>query len=336
MTSFKTHTAFFLLLPLALIVVWYFLNRKNKRPSIQFSKIEVFKQANPSLRAQLVELPRILKVIAIILAIIALARPQRADEKVKKNVEGIDIIIALDVSDSMLIEDMKPAANRLESSKQTIYEFIKKRLSDRIGLIVFSGESYTRVPLTLDYELLLGSLSEVQISRTVKLGTAIGVALANAVGRLKESTAKSRIVIFLTDGESNSGLIDPETALEIAKGYGVKIYSIGVGRDGKTQLPVTVRDIFGRKVKRYQPFYSKVNVELLTKMAQETGGKFYRATSSSALENVFADIGRLEKSQIEVNRYVKYVELFPIWLKVALGFYLLAFFLNKSFLRRSP
>ncbi len=334
--SFKTWYAFFLIMPLLFVVFWSWWERKAKRPSIQFSKIDLFKKIEASWRVHLMGLPTFLKMTALILAIVALARPQRADERVKRNVEGIDIVIALDVSDSMLIEDMKPSANRLESAKETIRQFIDKRLSDRIGLVVFSGESYTRVPLTLDYQLLQKSLEEVQITRTVKMGTAIGVALANAVGRLRESKAKSRVIVFLTDGENNSGTIDPETALEIAKGYDIKIYSIGVGRDGNTRLPIMTRDVFGRKVKRYQPFYSKVNEELLGKMAKETGGKFYRATSSGVLKSVFNNIDRLEKSKIDEKHYVKYAELFPNWLKMSLLLYLLAFFLGRTWLRRMP
>src|SRR5690606_20888956 len=222
------------------------------------------------------EVPFALKILALIFVVVALARPQEASTQIKKNVEGIDIVIALDISDSMLIEDMKPV-NRLEASKKTIAEFIKGRTSDRIGLVVFSGEAYTRVPLTLDYKLLLENLSEVKTTRNIKMGTAIGVALANAVGRLKESTAKSRIIIFMTDGENNSGTIDPETALDIAKGYGVKIYSIGIGRDGQAQLPVIMEDAFGRKIKRYRPMHSQINEDLLSRFATETGGKFWRA-----------------------------------------------------------
>src|SRR5262249_32216463 len=153
----------------------------------------------------------------------AIARPQRADTKLKRDVEGIDIVIVQDISDSMLIEDMQPE-NRMVSTKKTIKEFIEGRASDRIGLIVFSGEAYTRVPLTLDYPLLLKSLAEVTTSRNIKMGTAIGVGLATGVARLKESTAKSRVIVLLTDGENNSGTIDPDTAIEIAKGYGIRVY----------------------------------------------------------------------------------------------------------------
>ena len=335
MIQWHSFWAFFLLIPLGLVVWWVYRDRKQRRPSIQFSGVSAFAKTTPSIKSYLVKAVAILKVFSLVLAIVALARPQKSDTKVKRNVEGIDIVVALDISDSMLIEDMKPA-NRLESSKKTIKEFIEGRISDRIGLVVFSGESYTRVPLTLDYGVLLKSLREVQTSRSMKMGTAIGVALANSVGRLKESTAKTRVVILLTDGENNSGTIDPLTALNIAKGYGIRVYTIGMGRDGQAQLPVITKDAFGRRVKRYQPIHSKVNEELLTKLAVDTGGRFYRAINTDSLKGVFQEIDQLEKTKIDVNRYTKYAELFPPYLQWALWLYLLSFVLGRTFLRRVP
>jgi Ca-activated chloride channel family protein len=192
------------------------------------------------------------------------------------------------------------------------------------------------VPLTLDYALFQQSLKEVETTRNIKMGTAIGVALANAVGRLKESTAKSRVVIFLTDGENNSGTIDPETALEIAKGFGVRIYSIGMGRDGQAQLPIKIQNSRGRTIKRYRPIHSKVNEELLGRMASETRGKFWRATTSKALKEVFDEINNLEKTKIEVNSYTQYAELFPGWLKFAALAYVASLVLGQTVLRRGP
>lgn len=326
----------FVLIPLLLLMVgWVYWQRQKKLASLLFSTTSFFKKVRRTPRAYLVSVPFWLKALALLLAIIGLARPQQADTKIKRNIEGIDIVIALDISDSMLIEDMTPE-NRLEASKQTIKSFIEGRLSDRIGLVVFSGESYTRVPLTLDYPLLQQSLAEVQTSTNIKMGTAIGVALANAVARLKDSTAKSRIVIFLTDGENNSGTIDPETALDIAQGYKIKIYSIGAGRDGQAQLPVYLQGPGGRKIKQYRPIHSKVNDELLQKMATETGGKYYRASTTKALQNIFADINELEKTKIEVNKYMKYSELFTSWVRWALILYILASVAGRTVLRRNP
>lgn len=335
MTLFATVAAFLLFVPLIAGLVWLYLRRMQQRPTLSFSTLQHVKAVTPGLRARLRLLPLILNVIALSLVIVALARPQRADTKTKRSVEGIDIMMVLDVSDSMLIEDMKPV-NRLESCKLMIKEFIEKRVSDRIGLVVFSGESYTRVPLTLDYKLLQQSLAEVKISRNVKMGTAIGVALANGVARLRESTAKTRVLVLLTDGESNSGTIDPETALDIAKGYGIRIYTIGAGRDGEAQLPIESVDPFGRKFKRYQPIHSTVNDELLTKLATSTGGKYWRAETTNALRGVFNEIDRLERTKIDVNQYTKYAELFPPWLRGGLLVWLIGQVLGMTVFRRTP
>ncbi|NQZ01042.1 MAG: VWA domain-containing protein [Bdellovibrionales bacterium] len=335
MITWESPLAFLLFIPLIGVLAWMYYERHRRRPALKFSAISALKDRVPSLKARLVIVPLILKVLGVSLAIVALARPQRADTKVRRNIEGIDIVIALDISDSMLIEDMKPE-NRLEASKEVIKNFVEGRVSDRIGLVVFSGESYTRVPLTLDYALFQQSLKEVQTTRNIKMGTAIGVALANSVGRLKDSTAKSRVVIFLTDGENNSGTIDPETALEIAKGYDVRIYSIGMGRDGQAQLPVYIQNSRGRKIKRYRPIHSKVNEDLLGRMASETKGKFWRATTSKALKEVFDEINQLEKTKIEVNSYTKYAELFPGWLKFAALAYVVSLILGQTVLRRGP
>ena len=325
--------AFFLLLLLGLALLVEFLKAKTRYGALPLSTLPIVESLSPSVRARLKSLPQFLKYGGLILVVVALARPQKTDEKIRRNVDGIDIILALDISHSMLIEDMEPQ-NRLESAKKTIREFVEKRVSDRIGMVVFSGESYTRVPLTLDYALLKDNLKEVKTSRNIKMGTAIGVALGNAVSRLNESKAKSRVVILLTDGENNTGLIDPQTALKIAKDDGVRIYTIGVGRDGQAQLPIEARDVFGRKVKRYQPIHSKVNETLLTQLAKETGGQFYRATNTKSLEGVFADIDRLEKTKIEENRYTKYTELYHRYLLWGVILYALGVFLQWTLLKR--
>jgi Ca-activated chloride channel family protein len=331
----QSPLAFLLFIPLVAILFWIWFNKNQRTPSLQFSSLSKVKNLRKTFKVRLVRLPIILKSIAIVMAIVALARPQIMSTKIQKNIEGIDIVIALDVSDSMLIEDMKPE-NRLEASKKTIKEFVEGRITDRVSLVVFSGESYTRVPLTLDYPLFQQSLKDVKTTRNIKMGTAIGVALANAVARIKDSTAKSRVVIFLTDGENNSGTIDPETALEIAKGYGVKVYSIGMGKDGQAQLPVYLDGPGGQKIKSYRPMHSKVNEELLGKMASETGGKFYRANTSDALDAVFADINQLEKTKIEINKFTRYDEEFVKYLIWAVVLYIVAGLLGRSILRSQP
>lgn len=318
-------------------VVYFYWQRRKKLASFQFSSLSLFKEIPTSLRVKLIWLPMVLKSVALVLVVIALARPQMANTKIQRNVEGIDIVIALDISDSMLIEDMKPL-NRLEAAKETIKQFIEKRVSDRIGLVIFAGEAFTLVPPTLDYPLIIERLKDIETAQTanIKDGTALGVALANAAGRLKDSSAKSRVIIFMTDGENNSGTIDPETGLEIAKGYGIKVYSIGVGRDGPTRIPVFSRDVFGNKIKTYQPFESTVNEELLARMAGETGGKYYRATRENSLSGVFSDIDQLEKTKVDVNKFTRFDELFQKYLKWAFFLYALGFLLGQTVLRRSP
>ncbi len=335
MTSWASPWAFFIVIPLGVLAYWMWFARRRRTPTVQFSHLSGFLKVHRGYHSSVSWLPTAVKVGALVLAILALARPQRADTKIKRNVEGIDIMIVFDISDSMLIEDMDPE-NRMESAKQTMTNFVKNRVSDRIGMVVFAGESYTRVPMTLDYPLLLKSISELEPARNIKMGTAIGVGLANGVARIKDSTAKSRVLILMTDGENNSGTIDPETALDIAKGFGIKIYTIGIGRDGDSQLPVMVEDVFGRKVKRYRPIHSAVNETLLTKMANDTGGKFWRATTGDALRGVFKEINSLERTNIETSQFTRYAELFPPYLQWAVILYILAVFLSATILRKGP
>lgn len=335
MIQWHSPWAFILLLPFLGIWFWTYWQRQKRTPSLQYANVNLIKLVKPTWRTQFKKIPSLLQALGIVMAICALARPQRMDTKIKRNVEGVDIVIALDISDSMLIEDMGPL-NRLESAKETIGKFIQGRSSDRMGLVVFSGEAFTKVPLTLDYPLLLDTVKNIEITRTIKMGTAIGVALANASMRLKDSRAKSRIIIFMTDGENNSGTIDPETSLDIAKGFGLKIYSIGIGQDGETRLPIYTTDPFGNKVKRYQPFTSYVNEGLLGTMAEQTGGKFYRATKENSLEKIFSDIDRLEKTKVDINKYVRYEELFMPLAILALFFYALGSGLRYTVARSYP
>ena len=334
--TWRNPENFFVLIPTLMLVIYLWAKRKHGAPSLQFSSVASFKKLSRGLRLRLIFLPDLLKIIALLFVVAALARPQTSSTEVKRNVEGIDIMLVIDISDSMLIEDMPPHENRIESAKQVMRDFVAQRVSDRIGLIIFSGESYTRVPPTLDYKLLLQSLKDVKITRTIKMGTAIGVGLANAVARLRDSTAKSRIVVFLTDGENNTGTISPETAIDIAKGYGIRVYSIGIGKDGESQLPIISTDAFGRVHKTYQPIHSTVNHELLATMAQETGGKSYKASDGDALEKVFKEINQLEKTKVEVNQFTRFTELYQNYLRWGLFFYLLSFFLGQVVLRRVP
>lgn len=321
--------------PLAFLLVfpWIFLcyvilfRKPKQKASLKISTVQSFKKWAPRGRVAFHKLNQVLLLLSLLLLIFGLARPQRADAQVKRSLEGLDIVIVMDVSDSMLIEDMKPL-NRLESAKQTLADFIKQRRSDRIGVVIFAGEAFTLVPPTLDYQLILDRVSQITTaaSARIKDGTAIGVGVASGAARLKDSQAKSRVMIFMTDGENNSGTIDPETGLEIAKGYGIKIYSIGLGKSGPTRIPVYTKDLFGNRVKQYQPFESTVNDELLQQMADVTGGKYFRATKDDSLAGVFKEINSLETTKIEDNKYVRYEEFFMYF--VLLG--MLLFSLNRA------
>jgi Ca-activated chloride channel family protein len=336
MLVWASSWAFFLFVPLASVVVFLIWRARRGRPTLQFSSLAFAKVAKPSLRARLKWLPTAFFISGLACAIVALARPQKSDTKVKRNVEGIDIMLTLDISDSMVIEDMPPMANRIEAAKSVLTQFVKRRTNDRMGFVVFMGEAFTRVPLTLDHALLLQSIKDVEISRNIKMGTAIGSALATAVGRIKDSTAKTRVIVLATDGENNTGTIDPETALEIAKGFAIRIYTIGIGKDGESQLPTETVDVFGRKVKRYVPIHSSINDDLLGRMASETGGKYYRATDGNAFEKIFKDIDQLEKTKIDVNQFTKYAELFPSWVSAAVVLLMLGISLGQTVWRRLP
>lgn len=326
---------------LAIVVIlcgiWYWRALRKKQPSLQASFAGALRSVHRGGRARWIELPALMKFIGLGLLIVALCRPQSSTSRVNRSVDGIDIVISLDISDSMLIEDMTPE-NRLESAKETIRQFISRRVSDRIGLVVFAGEAFTIVPPTLDYQLLLERLKSIGTANqtSVREGTAIGVGLATAAARLRDSQAKSKVIIFLTDGENNAGAIDPNSGLEIAKGYGLKIYTIGIGRDGKTKLPIMTRDFFGNVVKSYQPFESYVNTELLKKFADETGGKFYRASEGDRLSEIFAEINKLEKIKVDDNRYTSLKEEFSRWVLAAIVILTLSFVLEYTWLRRQP
>ncbi len=329
---------YFLLLLLSIPILYYFLQiKESQKSTLQISSTTKYKKWQNKGRVIWVKLNEILFYISLVFLIIALARPQTTDTKLKRTLDGLDIVIVLDVSDSMLIEDTKPF-NRIESAKETIIRFVQKRTSDRIGVVIFAGEAFTLVPPTLDYDLIINRIGQIQTAADAKIkdGTAIGVAMGAGAARLKDSQAKSRVMIFLTDGENNSGTIDPETGLEIAKGYGIKIYSIGLGESGPTKLPIYTRDMFGQKVKRYQSFESTVNDELLSQMAVVTGGKYFRANKENSLENVFNEINKLETTKIEDQKFVKYNEHYAFYLTTGMFLLFLNLLLKQTFLKRGP
>ena len=332
----KFPLAFWLLIPWMVLLLYYFLYGRKKKRAFRVSLLDGFKSES-SLRSRWVELPAVLQFVSLLLLILALARPQMMDTQVNRSAEGIDIVIVLDTSDSMLIEDMNPGS-RIEVAKTVIKNFINGLVYDRVGLVVFSGESYTKVPLTLDYGVLLSGVDEVKVSHYdpyIKKGTAIGVALANAVARLRKSSATSKVIVFLTDGEDNVGVITPQTALDIVKQYEIRVYTIGVGgRAGPARIRREVKDHMGRKRIIYQRLKTKINEELLQRIAQETGGKYFRANNATALEVIFSEISQLEKSVVEMKEWKQYKELFPGFLEKATLLYLGALLLSFSFFWR--
>jgi len=318
----------FLLVILPVLLFWYLKKKEKSSPNIMFSSLQMFGDIPKSLKERLVHLPAILRTLAIGLLIVALARPQTFSSGENIYTEGIDIAMVLDISGSMLAEDFKP--NRLEAAKKVTNDFIKGRTTDKIGLVIFAGESFTQCPLTIDYVVLQNLLKEIRAGM-VEDGTAIGNAIANGVNRLKDSKAKSKVMILLTDGVNNVGQIDPLTAAQIAQKFGVRIYSVGVGTMG--QAPYPVQTPFG---KRYQMVPVEIDEKLLKEISNVTGGKYFRATNNKKLEEIYQEIDKLEKTRVEVTSYRNAKELFFGW---ALGGFLLLlseFGLSRFYFRRLP
>lgn len=317
---------FLILIPL--IGVWYYLRGNKNRSSIIYSSLKLFPENSHSLRTRLVHLPLILRLIALALLIIALARPQNFSSGTNINTEGIDIAMVLDISGSMLAEDFKP--NRLEAAKQVVDEFIQGRISDRIGLVIFSRDAFTQCPLTIDYAVLRNLLKDIR-SGMLEDGTAIGNAIANGVNRLKDSDAKSKVIILLTDGVNNAGEVDPLSAAEIARTFGIRIYAIGVGTRGEAPYPVQTP--FGI---RYQMMPVEIDEVLLKQIAERTGGQYFRATNNRALKEIYDRIDKMEKSKIEVTSYRSAQELYFNWLVAAFIVLFIEAVLSKTFLRKLP
>lgn len=294
-----------LLIPIIGYQVWKYWTGKN--PSLIFSNTSKLAGLSGNWRSYGVWVAPLLQCIAFALVVLAIARPQYKNTTVERNAEGIDIVITLDISTSMKAEDLKP--NRLEAAKNVVANFIDKRVSDRIGLVLFAAKSFTMVPPTLDYDLLKKLLQDVEMGK-IQDGTAIGMGIATAVNRLKESEAKSKVIILLTDGQNNSGEIDPVTAAELAATYGIKIYTIGTGTRGTAPYPVK-DPIFGN---RYQNVKVDIDEEMLTQIANMTGGEYFRATDTQQLKEIYAQIDKLEKTKIEEIIYTDYKDLYPRFL----------------------
>ena len=305
----------FFLIIIPLMSVWYWFKHKSNNADIQVSDTSVFNNTPKSLRQRLFHGLFILRMLAIAFLILALARPQSHSSSQDVSVEGIDIVLASDISGSMLAEDFKP--NRLEASKEVAMQFIDGRPTDRIGLVVFSSEAFTQCPLTTNHSILKNLFTQIR-SGMIDDGTAIGDGLATSVNRLKKSAAISKVVILLTDGINNQGVIDPMTAAEIAKLYGIHVYTIGVGTLGMAPYPF--KTPFGIQ---YQNVDVKIDEALLKQVAEKTNGKYFRATNKAKLEEIYKEIDKLEKSKIDVLEFRKKTEEFLPLALIALIFFLL-------------
>ena len=319
-----------LLIVIPLLIVWYILRYRKQKPALQFSNISLFKGLHKTFRQRAYPLLFALRMVAVGAVIIALARPQSKLSRQEMKVEGIDIVLAMDVSGSMLAEDFKP--NRLEAAKKVASDFIDGRKNDRMGLVVFSGEAFTQVPLTIDHGVLLKQLHAVK-SGMVKDGTALGDGLATAINRIKDSEAKSKVIILLTDGINNMGAVDPQSAAEIAALYNIRLYTIGVGTKGLAPYPF--RDQFGRT--HYQNIPVELDEGLLTQMAQTTNdGQYFRATNKKSLEKIFKQIDEMEKSKIDVTQYAQTKDEYMGWLILAAAALLLEIILGRFYFRSTP
>ena len=310
------------------LVVWYIRRGRDVTSHYRYSTLLPFANLTPTLRERLRHLPFVFRMIVLALLVVAIARPQTTSRGENIYSEGIDIALLLDISGSMLAEDLQP--NRVEAAKEVAQNFIDGRKNDRIGLVIFSGQSFTQCPMTLDYRVLKNLLRQVKPGM-VEDGTAIGMAIAQGVNRLKDSKAKSRVMILLTDGVNNRGEIDPITAAQIAQTFGIRIYTIGVGTQGEAPYPVMTP--FG---KRYQNIPADVDEKALQQIAEITRGQYFRATNNKTLKQVYAEIDRLEKTRIEVKAYRSYTELFHGWALAGCIALLLEFALGGSLLRKLP
>lgn len=324
---------FFILIPV-IALIFYYAWRKAKRPGIQFSSRGFLKVGAPTLKTILAANLWVLRLAVFILMVLALVRMRAPIEESKIQTEGIDIALCLDTSTSMLAEDFTlrgKRANRLDAVKDVVENFIRGRKNDRIAIIAFAARAYSVSPLTLDYGWLMENLKRVKIGM-IEDGTAVGLGLSVALSRLKDTKAKSKIVILLTDGINNTGKISPALAAEAAKALGVKVYTIGAGTKGMAPYPM--KDFFGNTV--YQPVKIDLDEETLSSIASKTEGKYFRATDTESLKEIYRQIDRMEKTPMEEKGYMEYRELFGAFLYIALAFLFLEVILHNTILRRIP
>ncbi len=324
--SFANPDFFWLFLLLPLAILWYIFKQKEQSASLRISSIKGFSHHSilPKLKPALF----LFRLLALSAIIVAMARPQTEDISTRtKTTKGIDIVMAIDVSSSMLARDLKP--NRLSALKEVAADFIKKRPNDRIGLVAYAGEGYTKTPITTDKAIVLNSLREITYGQ-LEDGTAIGMGLATSVNRLKESTAKSKIIILLTDGVNNSGFIEPRTAADLAIEFGIKTYTIGLGTNGNALSPIAYN---ADGSFRYGMRQVEIDEDLLKDIAQATGGRYFRATDNESLEEIYDEINKLEKTEIEEFRYYRYEEKFRPWILLAGALLILEWILRYTLFR---
>jgi len=325
----------YLLLLLLIIpyLIWYVMYRKKTEPTMRMSDTYAFRYAPRSWKVTLMPLSMLLRILAFTMTVLVLARPQTQNSWSNKSVEGIDIMLAMDVSTSMLAEDLKP--NRIEAAKQVASEFIAGRPNDNIGLSIFAGEAFTQCPMTTDHASLLNLLQNVRTDIAarglIEDGTAIGMGLANAVSRLKESKAKSKVVILLTDGSNNRGDISPMTAAEIARSLGIRVYTIGVGTNNVAPYPMPVAGGI-----QYVNIPVEIDTKTLSEISAATEGDFYRATNTKELRNIYKVIDQLEKSKLNVKTFSKRYEAYQPFALVAVLALLLEILLRITIFRRIP
>ncbi len=331
MFRFANPEYLYLLALLPLLLYYYYGRKRKMRGQMKFSTLRHLQKIPRTMRQRLSSLLPLVRMVIVGLIIVALARPQSGTQEEEIITEGIDIVMVIDVSSSMLAEDFKPK-NRLGAAKKVANDFIIGRKNDPIGLVVFAGEAFSQCPLTLDYGVLVQVLESTDIAPEEWDGTAIGNGLATAVARLKDSKAKSKVVIMLTDGENNAGEVDPITAAQVASTFDVRVYTIGAGTRGTAMVPVN-HPLFG---KRYVPTKVEIDEELLTRIASITGGQYFRATNEKALAEIYEQIGELEKTKIEVKEFTRYTELFVQYAGAALLLLLLEVVLKNTYLRRLP
>lgn len=325
---FENEGLLWLLLMIVPMIAYYVYRTMQGRASIDISSVGGLKNSR-TIRYYLRHAPFLLRCLAVALLIVVIARPQTSEDKSNVNSEGIDIVMALDISSSMLAKDFVP--DRFNAAKDISSKFIIDRPSDRIGLVVFAGEAFTQVPLTTDHTTLVNMLHQVQMG-VIEDGTAIGNGLATAVNRLKESDAPSKVIVLLTDGVNNSGQIDPLSAAQIAADLGLRVYTIGVGSEGMAPYPAY--DAWGNLV--FQQAKVEIDEKLMTQIADQTGGRYFRATDNTKLAEIYAEINKLEKAKVEVENFVKYNDVYHIYLLLALGLLLAETVLRYVLLRQIP